>query len=441
MPKHLAPLVGRESLLQLTARRLLALAPAERLIVVAAKNQDLLIRTQLAAIDPDLAKHRLLEPAGRNTAAAIALAALEAKRLFGPEAVLWVCPSDHLMRDEAALARAVEQALPAAAAGDLVTFGIDPTRPETGYGYIRAGAPLGDGAAVRRVERFVEKPELRAAEAMLREGGYYWNSGMFLFRADRILEELARHEPEIATTTEAAFRAATVGADGGLEPPDGPYRAIPSQPIDKAVMERAERIAVVVCDPAWTDLGSWHAIWEESEKDEAGNAGRGDVLLHDTRDCLIHAGDRLVACAGLRDLAVIETRDAVLIADRRSSEPIKLLVGRLNQDQRSEAIHHTVSDHAWGRSLVLEEDEACRIRRLELAPGARLEGKLAEAAAIRWTVTAGRLMVAEGEQVLALDAGDSADSVEGSSYRLSNPATDGTAKVIEITLKSIPPTA
>ena len=287
MPKHLAKIIGDESLLQLTAKRVTADAPAGQLITVAARHQDLLIRRQLDMIDPALASHRLLEPTGRNTAAAIALAALYARKTFGGDAVLWVCPSDHLIRNEPALIQAVQHALPAASAGDLLTFGIQPTRPETGYGYIQAGTPASEGSPVLKVKRFVEKPNLETAEKMLEEGGYLWNSGMFLFRADRIIEELGAHEPMILEATEKAYLEAGKGADGSLCPPMEAYQKIPSMPIDKAVMERAKRIAVVPCDPDWTDLGSWHAIWEQSAKDENGNALRGDVLLNGTKNCLI----------------------------------------------------------------------------------------------------------------------------------------------------------
>ena len=290
MPKHLADIIGDESLLQLTARRVMAEAEPDGLITVAARHQDLLVRRQLETIDPALARHRLLEPVGRNTAAAIALAALHAHEKFGGDAVLWVCPSDHLISDQQALSAALKHALPVAAGGDLLTFGIEPTRPETGYGYIaglptgEAGAPAGvDKTPVRRVQRFVEKPDLETAEAMLAEGGYLWNSGMFLFRADRIIEELGAHEPAILKATETAFQASRPEEDGSLCPPLDLYQKIPSMPIDKAVMERAERIAVVPCDPGWTDLGSWHAIWEIAAKDGDGNATRGDVLLHDSR--------------------------------------------------------------------------------------------------------------------------------------------------------------
>ena len=282
--KHLAKLIGDDSLLQLTAKRLLAQAPASRLVTVASKAQDLLIRRQLADIDPALAQHRLLEPTGRNTAAAIALAALYVRQVFGPEAVLFVCPSDHLVRDQAALDQAVRDAAPVASDGDLLTFGITPTRPETGYGYIKAGMPMGAESKVLRVERFIEKPDLATAEAMLKAGGYHWNSGMFLFRADRILEELAEHEPAIVKTTGQAFDEAIEGGDGSIETSLSMYEKIPSAPIDKAVMERASRIAVAPCNPDWTDLGSWHSIWEQSAQGRAGQRDFWRCALEQCRE-------------------------------------------------------------------------------------------------------------------------------------------------------------
>ena len=381
MPKHLAKLIGEDSLLQLTARRRTLLQEAARrawteaapegLITVAARHQDLLIRRQLEAVDPALATHRLLEPVGRNTAAAIALAALYARKHFGRGSILWVCPSDHLIRDQAALSTALKHALPVASSGELLTFGIEPTRPDTGYGYIKARTPISEDEAyqaVLKVERFVEKPDLPTAEAMLAEGGYLWNSGMFLFRADRIIEELAEHEPAILEATRAAFDAAEAADDGSLCPPLDLYENIPSMPIDKAVMERARRIAVVPCDPDWTDLGSWHAIWEISAKDDDGNATRGDVLLHDAKNCLVHSSGRLVACAGVQDLAVIETEDAVLVVDRNRSEPVKELVGGLNAAARSETAGTTAASISHGAAPcpwmpAFGDWRSCRARR------------------------------------------------------------------------------
>ena len=421
MPKHLARLVGDESLLQQTARRLLPRMSADRLITVAARGQDPVIRRQLAAIDPGLARHRLLEPVGRNTAAAIAFAALYAGRAFADDTVLWICPSDHLIGKAGELDRAVGAALPAAMAGDLVTFGITPTRPDTGYGYIRATAPTGDAPTVLPVDRFVEKPDLPTAEAMLAEGGYFWNSGMFLLRADRILQELAIHEPAIVRASERAFEAARSGMDGAIEVPRPLYEAIPSMPIDKAVMERAARIAVVPCDPDWTDLGSWHSIWERSAKDGDGNAARGDVVLCDVHDCLVHAGHRLVACAGVRDLAIIETDDALLVADRRRSETVKRVVANLNRDRRSEATRHSLEEHDWGQATTLQASAGCQVRRLEIGPrrtyGRREDGN----GSTHWVVVAGTAELRQGDRRTRLGAGECAEMPPGMACELVNP--------------------
>lgn len=433
LPKHLAQLIGPDTLLQRTARRLLRHAAASHLITVAAQAQDLLIRRQYAAIDPALNQHRLIEPIGRNTAAAIALAALYAADHMTPQAVLWVCPSDHLISDADALAAAVEQAVPVALAGDLVTFGISPTRPETGYGYIRTGAPLPGRTTARRVERFVEKPERAAAEAMLAAGGHYWNSGMFMFRADRILAELAQHAGEILSATEAALAAAE-RVEGATLPPLELYRRIPSSPIDKAVMERATRLAVVPCDPGWTDLGSWHAIWEQLPKDGAGNAVVGDVLLEDVSGCLIQAGHRLVACAGVRDLAVIETEDALLVADRSIGEPIKALVAQLKAVARSEAVHPALRQQAWGSSRTLCEGEDFTVRELMLLPGAELAASSALPG--HWSILAGtgQLEQAGADQPLVASQ---CLSLPAGHYRLRNSGSQP-LRVVEVSLGVAP---
>jgi len=422
MPKHLARIIGDESLLQMTARRVMAEAAPEGLITVAAQNQDLLIRRQLDAIDPALARHRLLEPVGRNTAAAIALAALHAQKAFGGDTVLWVCPSDHLIRDQAALSQALKNALPAAARGDLLTFGIQPTRPETGYGYIKAGAEDQGNGTVRQVDRFVEKPDLQTAEAMLTEGGYLWNSGMFLFRTDRIIEELAAHEPLILKLTDEAFQASGQAEDGSLRPPLDLYEKIPSMPIDRAVMERATRISVVPCNPGWTDLGSWQAIWEEMEHDEAGNAASGDVLLHDATNCLVRGNGRLVALAGVRDLAVIETADAVLVVDRERSEPVKQVVADLNAAERSETLRHAAADHPWGQTVLLDKGDRADVRRLDILPGKAVT-ETDVGCARHLLVTSGQAEVERGGERLSLKAGESTDLEAGTPCRLENKAT------------------
>jgi mannose-1-phosphate guanylyltransferase / mannose-6-phosphate isomerase len=421
MPKQLVRLVGEQSLLEQTVRRLLARAAPERIITVGAKAQDFLVQRELTRIAPELGRHRLLEPLGRNTAAAIALAALYARERMAPEALLWVCPSDHLMREPDALHAAIDAARPAAEAGELLTFGITPTRPETGYGYIRAAGPLPDARGVLRVARFVEKPELAVAEAMLAEGGYFWNSGIFLFRADRILAELAAHAPAIRDAVEHAFAGLAETPGGGWEVPEGRYAAVPAEPIDKAVMERAERIAVVPCDPGWSDLGSWQALWEQLPKDPAGNAAQGDVVLNETENCLIHAEGRLVACSGVRDLAVVETEDAILIADRARTDAGRHLVAMLKAAGRPEALTHGEEQRPWGSFKVLHEAPGCKVKEIVVAPGGRLSLQSHRHRAEHWVVVAGTARVTVDDRVLDLEPNQSVQIPLGARHRMENP--------------------
>jgi mannose-1-phosphate guanylyltransferase / mannose-6-phosphate isomerase len=421
LPKQLAKLVGDQSLLEQTARRLITRARPEQVITVGAKAQDFLVRRELAAIDPALGRHRLLEPVGRNTAAAIALAALYARDRIAADALLWVCPSDHLMHDPDALYGALDAALPVAEAGELVTFGITPTRAETGYGYIRAGAPLAAAPAVLRVACFVEKPQRPAAEAMLAEGGHYWNSGMFLFRAERILAELSAHAPAILAAVEDAFAALAEAPGGAVEVPLARYEAVPAEPIDKAVMERSPRIAVVPCDPGWSDLGSWEALWEQLPKDGAGNATRGDVVLDGTADCLVHAEGRLVACSGVQDLAVVATDDAILVAGRSRGDGVRQLVSLLKAAGRPEASAHGTEQRPWGSFRVLHEGPGCKVKEIIVTPGGRLSLQSHEHRAEHWVVVAGTAKVTVDERVLLLEPNQSVHIPLGARHRMENP--------------------
>jgi mannose-1-phosphate guanylyltransferase / mannose-6-phosphate isomerase len=421
LPKQLAPLAGEETLLQQTARRILGMAAPQQVITVGASHLDHLVERQLAAIDPALARHRLLEPVGRNTAAAVALAALYAHKRMGAGALLWVCPSDHLVRHVDRLHEALARALPVAEAGFLLTFGIEPTRPETGYGYIRAGEPLPDAPGVLRTTRFVEKPERAAAEAMLAQGGHFWNSGMFLFGAVRILDELEAHAPDILRAVEAAHGALTKAPGGAWQVPLASYEAVPAQPIDKAVMERADRIAVAPCDPGWSDLGSWQALWEQLPRDAAGNAIQGDAVLHDARDCLVHGESRLVACAGVQGLAVIETGDAVLVMGRERSEAVRDLVAALKRAGRSEATAHGEEHRPWGRFKVLHEGPGFKVKEIVVEPGGRLSLQSHEHRAEHWVVVAGIARVTVGEEILTLEPNQSVHIPLGARHRMENP--------------------
>ncbi|MEM7021190.1 MAG: mannose-1-phosphate guanylyltransferase/mannose-6-phosphate isomerase [Pseudomonadota bacterium] len=420
LPKHLAPLIGDESLLQQTARRVMTLAPARQVVAVDAKDQDFLVRRQLHEIDPALNEHRLLEPHGRNTAAAVAFAALYARLHFDPEAVLWVCPSDHLMRDLAALQAAMAVAMPVAEAGSLVTFGITPTRAETGYGYVRATEPVTKTSRALAASRFVEKPAKAAAEAMLEEGGYFWNSGMFLFQADRILAAFDAHAPDIKAAVEAAFTERSEAPGGGWTVPDDAYAAVPAEPIDKAIMERADKIAVVPCDPGWSDLGSWLALWEQQPRDQQGNIARGDVVLDKAQDCLVRAERRLVACAGVRDLAVIETDDVVLVADRKRPEAIKDLVTTLTKAGRSEATAHAEEQRPWGSFRVLHEAPGFKVKEIVVVPGGRLSLQSHRHRAEHWVVVAGTARITVDDEVLDLSSNQSVHIPLGAKHRMEN---------------------
>ncbi len=332
-PKQFLNLMGARSLLQETARRALALSGAapDRLVTVTLGALAGEVGRQLTAFDPACARHILSEPSARNTAAAVALAALHVKAAFGGEALLWVLPADHHIADENALAEGLRLGIIAAGQDRLVTFGIKPTRPDTGYGYINLGAALDGHANIRPITRFVEKPDAATAQSYLDAGTYLWNSGMFLFRADAVLAQFRRHAPDILAATEAA------AAHGRIDP--ALYAAIPELPFDKAVMERSADGVVIPCDPQWSDIGSWESLWDVRGKDSAGNAASGDVVAVDTADCLIESlGGRLVACAGLRDIVVVDTGDAVLVADRTNTDAVKALVKELKARQRAETV-------------------------------------------------------------------------------------------------------
>jgi mannose-1-phosphate guanylyltransferase / mannose-6-phosphate isomerase len=418
-PKHLVELFGEESLLQTTARRALGVASADQVVTAAAASQAVLIRRQYQAIDPRLQEHLLLEPSARNTAAAVALAALHAEAAFGPESVLWVCPSDHLMVDRGALYRALHEAVAAAAAGWLVTFGITPSRPETGFGWIAPGERLPDLGGACRVQRFVEKPSLGVAEALLASGGSLWNSGMFVFRADRMLEELERWAPDILAATRTACPNPAVAPAEGLDA--AAYGQIRAQPIDKAVMERSARVAVVPADPRWSDVGSWHAIWELMDKDEQGNARQGDTVAVAARDNLVRSEKRLVALAGVSGLAVVDTPDALLVVDRRDSEAVRGIVDALAKAGRKEALCHARETRPWGQFTVLQEGRGFKVKEVVVDGHGQLTFQYHPGRDETWVIVEGEALVQLDGREHRLAAGQSVTVPRGTRHRLSNP--------------------
>jgi mannose-1-phosphate guanylyltransferase/mannose-6-phosphate isomerase len=413
-PKQFLPLVGDDTMLQATWKRVAPLASLPP-IVVANETHRFLAAEQLRVLDvsnPAI----LLEPVGRNTAPAIAAAALQAMAA-GDDPLLLVLPSDHVIADAEAFRAAVALAAEAAEQGALVTFGIVPTGAETGFGYIHA-AP-GDG--VRKVLRFVEKPDAATAQAYLDAGGYYWNSGMFLFRASRYLQELERLRPDILAATRAAFAIATRDGDFIRLDKDA-FAACPSESIDYAVMEQTDAAMVLPVDIGWNDVGSWSALWDVAARDADGNAWRGDVIAVDTRNSYAHAR-RLVALVGVDDLIVVETDDAVLVAHKDHVQQVKDVVARLKTDQRSQAALHREVHRPWGSYDSVDVGDGFQVKRIKVKPGAQLSLQSHTRRAEHWVVVRGTARVTRDNDVFDLHANQSAYIPIGAKHRLENPGT------------------
>lgn len=330
-PKQFLNLFGEDSLLQNTLRRALRIskAPANHVVMVTLSALEGEACRQTSEITKAAGEHILKEPMARNTAAAIAYAALYVQNIFGPQALMWVLPSDHYIGDEDSLEEAFQKGARAAQHGKLVTFGITPTRPDTGYGYIKHSHTLIE-EGVYAVADFEEKPNRATAEAFLASGKYLWNSGMFLFSAQSVLGQFSCHAPTLLAKVSAAMDSS---ADGGRSPSPQSYADIPAEPFDKAIMEKTDRAAIVPCDPNWSDIGSWESLWEIGEKDQNGNVIEGQTLTNSTKGCLIQSGgNRLVACAGLENLVIVDTGDVVLVADRTNHDSIRALVQQLNKN-------------------------------------------------------------------------------------------------------------
>ena len=413
-PKQFQPLVGTDSLLQATWRRVAPLAGAGAPIVVANDEHRFMVAEQLrlAGVVPSAL---LLEPVGRNTAPAIAVAALQALS-GGDDPLLLVLPSDHVIGDEAGFRAAVEAAGPAAEAGALVTFGIVPTGPETGYGYMKAAA----GTGVRPVERFVEKPDLGTAQAYVAGGDHFWNSGMFLFRASRYLAELERFSPAIVAAARAAFAGARRDADF-LRLDRDAFAACPADSIDYAVMEKTDAAAVLPIDVGWNDVGSWSALWEIADQDPDGNAHHGDVIALGCRNTLAWGGRRLVTLLGVDDLIVVDTDDALLVAARDRVQQVKDIVARLKAEGRPQANVHRKVYRPWGSYDGVDAGERFQVKRIVVNPGASLSLQMHHHRAEHWVVVSGRARVTCDERVFMLEENQSTFIPLGSRHRLENP--------------------
>ncbi|WP_368562552.1 mannose-1-phosphate guanylyltransferase/mannose-6-phosphate isomerase [Pseudoxanthomonas sp. UTMC 1351] len=411
-PKQFLPLVGEDTMLQATWKRVAPVAGAAP-IVVANQEHRFMAAEQLRECDVAPAA-LILEPIGRNTAPAIAIAALQARSTCD-DALLLVLPSDHVVRDDEAFHAAVREAAVAANTGKLVTFGIVPTGPETGYGYIKSGAGLG----VRAVERFVEKPNMATAQEYVASGEYFWNSGMFLFKASRYLEELKTLQPAMLSACEQALAKATRDTDFIRLDADA-FAASPSDSIDYAVMEKTADAVMIPLDAGWSDVGSWSALWEVSDKDASGNAHHGDVIEIDCRDTYAY-GTRLIAMVGLQDVVVVETDDAIMVGHRDRVQDVKEVVARIKRDGRSEAAAHRKVYRPWGAYDSIDNGSRFQVKRITVNPGASLSLQMHHHRAEHWIVVSGTAKVTRGEETILLAENQSTYIPLGVTHRLENP--------------------
>jgi mannose-1-phosphate guanylyltransferase / mannose-6-phosphate isomerase len=416
-PKQLLPLMGQQTMLQDTAKRLDGLG-ASAPIVVCNDSHRFLVAEQLRLIDRT-PRAIVLEPTGRNTAPAIALAAHAALKTAakGEDPVLLVLPADHVIRDVAAFQAAAVTALNAAEEGKLVAFGVVPRTPETGYGYIRRGESLG---GVQRIAQFVEKPSLTRAQAFIAAGDHYWNSGMFVFRAKRYLEELDKFAPEIARAARESFTTAKADLDFTRVDAER-FASCPSDSIDYAVMEKTSDAVVVPLDAGWSDVGSWASLHAASDADANGNVARGDVISEDSSNCYLYSESRLVAAVGLKDHVVIETKDAVLVAPRDRVQDVKSLVGRLKELGRYEHSLHREVFRPWGSYDSLENGTRFQVKRLSVKPGAQLSLQLHHHRAEHWVVVSGTARITRGEETFLLEENQSTYIPVGVKHRIENP--------------------
>jgi mannose-1-phosphate guanylyltransferase/mannose-6-phosphate isomerase len=429
LPKQLLPLVSERSMLQETVLRLSGLADVSTPMVVCGNDHRFLVAEQMQEIGiehPAL----LLEPMGRNTAPAVAVAAL-ALMEEDADATMLVLPADHLIADTAAFHRAIGQAVQAAGAGLLVTFGIQPDAPETGYGYIRRGDTLAGLEGTWRVGAFVEKPDHATAENYVQSGDYYWNSGMFVFKAARYLQELEKFRPDILAAARAAWQQRKSDLDFCRLQTEA-FAACPSESIDYAVMEKTADAAVVPVDMGWNDVGSWSSLWHTANgRDARGNSVRGDVLLEQVSNSYVRAESRMVAAIGVTDVVIVETPDAVLVAHKDQAQQVKKIVERMHADARGEHLSHTRVFRPWGWYEQRDKGERFQVKRIMLKPGAKISLQSHQHRSEHWVVVNGTAKVTRGEDTITLHENESTYIPAGMVHRLENEA-DVPLHIIEI---------
>jgi len=420
-PKQLLALAGDDTMIQETARRVADGGRFAAPLVICNEAHRFIIAEQLRriGIEPQAI---VLEPEGRNTAPAAAVAALLVAK-EQPEALLLLLPADHVIADPAAFLGAVDHAAKAAAGGALVTFGIAPSRPETGYGYIRRDAEIAGAPGCCGVAAFVEKPDPATAEAYVAAGDYLWNSGMFLFRADRYLAELERLQPDMVLRCREAVAGGAADIDF-FRLDEAAFLASPSESIDYAVMEHTADAVVVPADMGWSDVGAWSALWDIADKDANGNVLIGDVVAEDVSGAYIRGDARLVAVLGLQDIVIIATDDAVLAAPRDKVQDVRRLVDRLKTQGRPEVESHSTVYRPWGHYQSIDVGERFQVKRITVKPGAKLSLQKHAHRAEHWVVVSGTAKVTRDDEVFTLEANQSTYIPLGAVHRLENPGAE-----------------
>jgi mannose-1-phosphate guanylyltransferase/mannose-6-phosphate isomerase len=424
-PKQFLPLMGESTMFQETLSRLygaegssvgsLDVGPP---IVVCNDEHRFIVAEQLRVND-QAARSIILEPIGRNTAPAVALAALDALE-SGGDPLLLVLAADHVIKDVEAFHQAIVLASDIAEKNKLATFGIVPRSPETGYGYIQSEQVQAGSGQLSAVKSFVEKPDLDTAKRYLSEGGYYWNSGMFMFKASVYLKELASFRPDILKAVKKAYQGKEADLDFTRLDAEA-FSACADESIDYAIMEKTDGAMVVPLDAGWSDVGSWSSLWEESEKDERGNVIKGDVVTHDVQNNLFFSDSKLIAAVGVEDLVIVDTSDAVMVSPKNRVQEVKDIVAKLQQAKRPEGVIHKMVNRPWGTYDSIDTGERFQVKRITVKPGAKLSLQMHHHRAEHWIIVTGSALVTVDSQTTLLTENQSSYIPIGSKHRLENP--------------------
>lgn len=430
-PKPFMKLSNGSTLAELTFKRALDVSDDGTVITVTSRDYYFICRDMYKKMAKSEMHKQIfmLEPMGRNTAPAIALAALEIQQRFGDDAVMLVMPSDHLIKDSEAFKAAVDEGAKLASQGYIATFGIHPTSPETGYGYIKAGEKI-EGHKASIIDEFKEKPDLKTAQSYLASGDYSWNSGMFCLSANHLLTEMQQTSPDVLEAAKKCFQTKN-NQQSAIEFNTERFAEMPDISIDYAVMEHAKKRAVVESRFDWNDIGSWNSMAQLAESDDYGNRIEGKAITIESKDCYIRSGDRIVATVGVDNLMIVDTEDAVLVAHKDRSQGVKDVVQFLKSHDHEAAIYHKTVHRPWGSYTILEDEDDCKVKRLIVKPGQILSLQKHQRRSEHWTVVSGTAKVRNGDDEFLLEANQSTYIPVDTLHRLENP-TDQDIALIEV---------